>query len=195
MLNLVRWDEAYAAQLAPRFSEIDRLPAAMRTAVAYAFARTSGAAALPELLARARSAADEDGAQTAAEALGGLPNVELLARSLTASLEPGIRASVAHEIVVSVAHNPIGRSLTWEWLKQNLRELEDRTRGSWALSRLLERTIHIVGLGRREEVEKVLREGIVPRGGERGPEVPRGLADHRSSRGGGDGPTVGLTPM
>jgi len=52
-----------------------------------------------------------------------------------------------------VAHNPAGRSLVWEWLKQNLRELEERARGGWALSRLLERTIHIVGVGRQKEVE------------------------------------------
>jgi len=162
MLNFVHWDEAYAARLAPRFAEIDQLPAAMRSAVAYAFARTSGAAALPALLARARSTADEDGAQTAAEALGGLPSTELLAQALAASLEPGMRASVAHEIVVSVAHNPFGRSLTWEWLKKNLRELEDRTRGSWALSRLLERTIHIVGVGRREEVEEYFARESFP---------------------------------
>jgi hypothetical protein len=43
--------------------------------------------------------------------------------------------------------------LVWGWLKENLRELEERTRGSWALSRLLERTVDIVGIGRRQDVE------------------------------------------
>jgi len=40
--------------------------------------------------------------------------------------------------------------------------LEDRTRGSWALSRLLERTIHIVGVGRREDVEEYFARESFP---------------------------------
>jgi len=152
-LDLVRTDREFAQTLSARFGEIDRLPAALRSAVAFAYARTGGEAALPPLLARARSAADEDMAQGAAEALGGLPTPELLSRALAAALEPGMRASVAHEIIASAARNPIGAGLVWGWLKENLRELEERTRGSWALSRLLERTVDIVGIGRRQDVE------------------------------------------
>jgi tricorn protease interacting factor F2/3 len=153
LLNLAQLDGEFAESLSPRFDQIDRLAAALRPAVAYAFARTAGAEGFDRLYAKARSTADEDGAQTAGEALGGVPTVELLARSLAATLEPGIRASVAHEIIVSAARNPLGRAIVWDWLKQNLRELEQRTQGSWALSRLLERVVHIVGVGRQEEVE------------------------------------------
>jgi len=151
--SFVRLDDAFASALAQRFGEIDRLPAAIRPAVALAFARTAGVTAFDALLARARSTADEDGAGTAGSALGGLRTPELLSRSLAASLEPGIRASVAHDIIAGVAQNPLGASVTWEWMKQNLRELEERSRGGWALSRLLERTLHLVGIGRQAEME------------------------------------------
>ncbi|MCI4372601.1 MAG: M1 family metallopeptidase [Thermoplasmata archaeon] len=153
MDSLARLDDEFAASMAGRMAEIDSLPAAMRPAVAYSYARIAGAEAFPNLYARARSTADEDGAQTAAEALGGLPTRELLTRSLGAAMEPGIRASVAHRIIGSVAENPIGASLVWEWMKLNLRELEQRSSGGWALSRLLERALPVVGIGRREEVE------------------------------------------
>lgn len=154
LLNLTRTDGAFAASLARRFGEIDHLPAALRSAVALAYARTAGADAFDALLARARSTADEDGAHGAAEALGGLPTVELLSRSLAAALEPGLRASVANSIIVASGHNPLGREVTWSWLRTNLRELERRTHGSWALARLLELTLPLVGLGRQSEVER-----------------------------------------
>ncbi|MGA8274796.1 MAG: M1 family metallopeptidase, partial [Thermoplasmata archaeon] len=73
MLNLARLDLEFAESLASRFGEIDRLAAAMRPAVAYSYARIAGAEGFTALHARARSTADDDGAQTAAEALGGLP--------------------------------------------------------------------------------------------------------------------------
>jgi tricorn protease interacting factor F2/3 len=153
LFGLVKLDDAFAASLAPRFPEFGRLDAALRLAVAYAYARTSGPAGFAPLLELARSPADEDGAQTAAEALGGFATREMLSRSLAASLEPGMRASVAREIIVSVARNPVGAGLLWDWLKPNLRELEARSQGSWELARLLERVLHLAGVGRRAEVE------------------------------------------
>jgi tricorn protease interacting factor F2/3 len=151
--QLAHVDLDFAKSWAGRFAEFDTLPAALRPAVAYSFARVAGASAFDALLARARSTADEDGAQTAAEALGGLPTVELLRRALAEVLAPGIRSSVGDEIVVSAALNPVGRGLVWGWLRQNLRELESRSQGSWSLSQLLRATLAVVGVGRRAEVE------------------------------------------
>ncbi|MCI4364490.1 MAG: M1 family metallopeptidase [Thermoplasmata archaeon] len=161
-LNLARLDEGFAEELAHRFDTIDRLAAALRPAVVYAFARTRGEGAYAPLLARARSTADEDGALQSGEALGGMPTEELLVRALEASLEPGMRATVTYEIITGVARNRRGGSLAWAWLKKNLREMEDRARGSWALARLLERTIPLVGLGRREEVERYFASESFP---------------------------------
>jgi tricorn protease interacting factor F2/3 len=159
---LARLDEGFAEELAHRFDTIDRLAAALRPAVVYAFARTRGEGAYAPLLARARSTADEDGALQSGEALGGMPTEELLVRALEASLEPGMRATVTYEIITGVARNRRGGSLAWTWLKKNLREMEDRARGSWALARLLERTIPLVGLGRREEVERYFASESFP---------------------------------
>jgi tricorn protease interacting factor F2/3 len=162
LVSLTRADATFADGLAARFPEIDRLSAGLRPAVALAYARSAGAAAFEPLLARARSTSDEDGAYAASEALGGLPTPELLARALAASLAPGIRASAAHAIIIAVGDNPAGRELAWTWLRQNLRELERRTAGSWALARLLELTLPSVGVGRAPEVERYFTSESFP---------------------------------
>jgi tricorn protease interacting factor F2/3 len=153
LLSLARGDDTFAASLAAQFPEIDHLPAALRPAVAVAFGRTGGPDAFDPLLGRARSAADEDGAAWAGLALGGLASPDLLARALAAALAPGLRSTVAHEIIIGAGRNPAGRALTWSWLQTNLRELERRTQGGWGLARLLEIVLPSVGLGRRAEVE------------------------------------------
>jgi tricorn protease interacting factor F2/3 len=197
LLSLTRTDEAFAASLAPRFPEIDRLTSALRPAVALAYARSGGPDAFEPLLARARSPSDEDGATSAALALGGLPTPELLSRALAASLEPGLRALVAHTIISAVGDNPAGRELTWTWLQQNLRELERRSQGGWGLARLLESTLPSVGLGRQAEVERYFAAEAFPEaanGIRKALEVIR-ISTRLLERLGEDGPTPKAGPL
>jgi len=160
----VRSDPAFARELAARFDAIDRADAAIRPAIAVAFAKGADAAGLDRLFARIRDAPVQDAREQAAYALEGLPTPELFASALDRCFRPEIRATITLYMVQSMAVAPAARAAVWSWMLGNLREFERRAEGSWLLYQLTLRTLPWVGLDRRPEVEAYFERERFPEG-------------------------------
>ncbi len=161
--GLVEVDDAVARDLAGRFGKIESEDPALRPAIAWAYARHGGSDASDRLLARAKST-DTNEAFQAACALGGLPDGATLGRALREMLAPGVRLVDSAYLLLHVARNPEGRAPAWAWMRQNLREYERRTQGSFLLSLALQFALPPVGLDRRDEVREYFRREEFPGG-------------------------------
>ncbi|MCI4345823.1 MAG: M1 family metallopeptidase, partial [Thermoplasmata archaeon] len=148
----VRSDPGFARELAARFPEIDRADAALRPAIAIAYARVGAPDALDRLCARVQDTTSEDAATQAATALGEFEDAGRLATALDRALVPGRRVTLSLEVIGSVVENPVGAQIAWPWLRSNLDEFRRRAEGSWYLARLLQRVIPRVGLANPAEV-------------------------------------------
>lgn len=70
-------------------------------------------------------------------ALGCIGNVEILRKVIDFAMSNEVRAQDAVFVIVSVAMNPKGRDMTWDYFKENWKVLLDRYEGGFLLSRLI----------------------------------------------------------
>ncbi|MCI4341670.1 MAG: M1 family metallopeptidase [Thermoplasmata archaeon] len=145
-------DPAFAVELARRFDELDRSPAALRPAIAVAYGRQGAADALDRLFVRADDTRSEDSSDQAAFGLGALPDADRLGEVLARALSPGRRVTSSYAMISAVSENSVGRPLVWPWLETNLEEFRRRAEGSWYLAHLLQRILPTIGLAHPREV-------------------------------------------
>ena len=165
----VRIDDAFARSLAPRFDAWTTIDPDLRTAVAIARVRVGGDAAYDAVLAAVPKAATAIEALRLERALSWTPRPERIREIL--DLASGGKINRSHLLIVAVqaAANPAGRTVTWDWLQENLATLTETFRGSGYLPLLLENVLPYVGRGRADEVRAFF-------GSHGSPEGARGLA-------------------
>jgi tricorn protease interacting factor F2/3 len=154
----VRYDVAYARELAARYGEYDRVPNELRDAVASAYGRTGGPAAYEELVRRLRST-DRAGERTQMlRALGGAEDPTVLAHVLELIPGPGVTPSGAFVLLVAVAENPIAGGLLFDWYRVKLLELTSMWAGTPLQSAFLHAGLEGMGLDREETVRAFFAE-------------------------------------
>ncbi|MCI4363029.1 MAG: M1 family metallopeptidase [Thermoplasmata archaeon] len=158
----VRADSAFAAELAQRFDAIDRSDAALRPAIALAYARVGAPEALERLYARLEDTTSEDSASQAATAMGEFQDPVRLSSALERSLAPARRVTLSLEVIGSVVENPVGAEIAWPWVRSNLDEVRRRAEGSWYLARLFQRILPRLGLAHPTAVRAHFREVSYP---------------------------------
>ena len=148
----VRIDPGFARQLSELFVAWDRVEPDVRPAVAVARARTEGTNGYRELR-RALRPDQPEGEQLPLEvALAWTTEPELVRETLGRASSGAVNRGIVPEVIRNVAANPAGRRVLWPWLVLELPRLDELFRGSGLLSRTLEITIPVLGLGRGDEV-------------------------------------------
>jgi len=148
----VRIDPGFARELSELFVAWDRVEPDVRPAVAVARARTEGASGYRELR-RALRPEQPEGEQLPLEvALAWTTDAELVHETLERAGSGAVNRGIVPEVIRNVAANPAGRRVLWPWLTSELPRLDELFRGSGLLSRALEITIPVLGLGQGDEV-------------------------------------------
>ena len=148
----VRIDPGFARELSELFVAWDRVEPDVRGAVAVARARTEGAAGYRELRRALRPDRPESEQLPLEVALAWSTDAELVRETLDRAGSGTVNRGFVPEIVRNAAANPAGRPVLWPWLTTHLPRLEELFRGAGLLSRTLEITLPVLGLGRGEEV-------------------------------------------
>ena len=88
---------------------------------------------------------------------------DLLQRTLEHSLGSDVRTQDAVSLLTSVAGNPLGRGMAWEFIKENWQELDRRYgAGGFAIMRLVAVTGGFTTLEQGQDVERFFRDHPTP---------------------------------
>jgi tricorn protease interacting factor F2/3 len=147
-----RIDDAFAATIADRFAEWDRLDPDLRPAVAVARVRIGGEPSYRAVQRAHASAATDIDAVRLARALAWATTPELARETLDYALTERVNRSHIYPICVQAALNPAARPVLWPWLKANLERLTEMFRGSGYLPLVLEAMLPIAGLDHEQEI-------------------------------------------
>ncbi len=148
----VRIDPGFARELSELFVAWDRVEPDVRPAVAVARARTEGASGFRELRRAIRPDQPEGERLPLEVALGWTTDPERVRETLDRASSGAVNRGIVPEVIRNVAANPAGRSVLWPWLTHQLPRLDELFHDSGLLSRTLEITIPVLGLGRGDEV-------------------------------------------
>ncbi len=165
----VRIDPGFARQLSELFVAWDRVQPDVRPAVAVARARTEGASGYRELRRAIRPELPEDERLPLELALAWSTDAELVRETLERATAGGVNRGIVPEVIRNAAANPAGRAVLWPWLVRELPRLDELFRGAGLLSRTLEITLPVLGIGRSDEVRAYFASHPYP-------EADRGIA-------------------
>lgn len=96
-------------------------------------------------------------------ALGYTRNIDLLRKVIDFAMSPEVRAQDAVFVLSSVAINPRGREMSWEFFKENWKTLFNQYEGGFLLTRLVKHlTENFATVEKSEEIEKFFKANEFP---------------------------------
>ncbi len=154
--SALAFDPALGDALAERFEAYGSVAPDLRWPVLFAFGRRGGDAEFDRLVRLLPNAADEGEANRQERALARFPHAHLVERALELALSPVVNRAHLVSVVREAALNPVGRSVTWEWIRTVLPTVQDRYRGTSVIGQILETALPFAALGRAEEARAEL---------------------------------------
>jgi len=137
------------------------LPADMRTPCYKAVMQNGDLATYEEMLRLYRASDLHEEKDRISRALGSFKDVEILKKVVEFALSKEVRAQDSVFVIVSVAMNPNGRDMTWEFFKSNSAKLLEQYEGGFLLARLVKYlTENFASEERAQEVEKYFQANI-----------------------------------
>jgi tricorn protease interacting factor F2/3 len=153
-LNLAQVDLEYARELAPRFSEFDRLSPELRGPVAISYARAEGRDAYEPLLTRLRSTVRENERVHMLGALGAFEDQALIRDALGLIPSPGVTPSGALTLLATTCANPKGRRELFAWYQDHSVILSGMWAGTPLHSVFLRSGLRWMGIDQEDEVRR-----------------------------------------
>ncbi len=145
-------DDAYAAEMATKFNEYEKVEPDMKQAVVLAYARsTSDYSTL--LKGYRESASDEDRVRYL-NAMTAFRNELLIKRTLDFALSGEVKRQDVRTVILAAAEKPEAKNVTWAWLQSNVEKLRSLYQDTGILSGTLLSLIPILGIGRITEIEE-----------------------------------------
>ena len=170
-VGMVFMDGNYARTLAKEFERYGSSPPELRGSICMAFARCGGKEEHEELARRFMAAPTETESQDMAEGIMSFSQTDLLKKSLdmafTSSTGIGKGMTLFQSAIGIATITKDGRDVMWPWFAKNLDNFVKITQGSTLCSLLLQYYLPRGGLGRADEVRKLLESKTIP-GGESG---------------------------
>lgn len=139
------------------------LPADLRTVCYKAVLQSGNLNTYNQLLTLYRGTDLHEEKDRISRALGSIRDVEILKRVIEFAMSDEVRAQDSVFVIVAVAMNPKGRDMTWEFFKQNQKQLLDQYEGGFLLSRLVKYlTENFASEERAREVEEFFKTHDFP---------------------------------
>jgi aminopeptidase N len=159
---LARIDPEFARELAPRFTDFDRLPAELRGPVAISYAIANGEAALDPLIARMGSTIKESERAQMAEALGAFPDPRLIRQVLEQVATSRMTPSGVLNLLGGIVANPVGGRALYDWYRSHSKSVSEMWAGTPLLSLALRLGMVAMGIDQEQTVEEYFREHTPP---------------------------------
>jgi tricorn protease interacting factor F2/3 len=161
-MGLVPVDRDFARELAPRFSEFDRLAAELRGPVAVAYASEEGEAAFGPLVTRLKSTTRDSERVQMAQALAAFRDPTLIRRVLGLIPSPGVTPSGALDLLFLLSANPVGGRELFDWYRGHTKALSEMWAGTPLLSIFLRACLAGFGVDQEADVERYFLEHTPP---------------------------------
>lgn len=113
------------------------LPADLRTTCYRAVLQDADEKVYEQMLGLFRATDLHEEKDRISRALGSIRDVELLKKVIQFAMSGEVRAQDAVFVIISVAMNPKGRDITWNYFKENWKILMDQYQGGFLLTRLV----------------------------------------------------------
>ncbi|MFQ6011445.1 MAG: M1 family metallopeptidase [Nitrososphaerales archaeon] len=160
MGRLAMVDEGYARSLGSKMEEYDSVEVDARSAVAVAYARSSGN--FDELEKRYTESRGDEERSRFLRALMSFKDSRLVSKSFEMAFTKKVKRQDVTTMIMSAARNREAREIAWNWIKSNYDKLRKLHQGTGGMSRLALAIIPILGIGRIEEMEKFFLENSFP---------------------------------
>lgn len=139
------------------------LPADLRSTCYKAVLQDGNMDTFDEMLRLYRATDLHEEKDRISRALGSIADVNILRRVIEFAMSDEVRAQDSVFVIVSVAMNPRGREMTWEYFTENWKVLLDRYEGGFLLSRLIKYvTENFSTEERAREVEQFFKDHEFP---------------------------------
>lgn len=139
------------------------LPADLRSTCYKAVLQNGDLTTFNEMLRLYRATDLHEEKDRISRALGSISNVDILRKVIAFAMSNEVRAQDSVFVIVSVAINPKGRDMTWNYFKENWKILLDRYEGGFLLSRLIKYLTENFSTEERAlEVEQFFKEHEFP---------------------------------
>ncbi|MCG3108337.1 Leucyl aminopeptidase [Metallosphaera sp. J1] len=166
-MNLSKMDHEFAKSLSAQFAQYEQLDGDLKSAVAVAYAVSSGPKVLDQLLTLYKqSKFDEDKTRLLNAMLSmNSPHsvVNVLSMVFTGEMK---KQDIIRSLQYSLFY-PGVRDAVWEWIKIHARKVAEIYQGTGIFGRVMADVIPLLGVGRVEEVEKFFEANPI-RGSEKG---------------------------
>lgn len=139
------------------------LPADLRMACYLAQIKNASQSDFEEMLSLYRKVDLHEEKDRISRALGYTRNIDLLRKVIDFAMSPEVRAQDAVFVLSSVAINPRGREMSWEFFKENWKTLFNQYEGGFLLTRLVKHlTENFATVEKYEEIEKFFKSNEFP---------------------------------
>jgi tricorn protease interacting factor F2/3 len=153
-------DDTYAAEMATKFNELEKVEPDMKQAVVLAYARsTSDYETL--LKGYGESASDETRVRFL-NAMTAFRSESLIRRALEFALSGEVKRQDVRTVILAAAEKPEAKNVTWAWLQSNVEKLRSLYQDTGILSGTFLSLIPILGIGRIIEFEEYFNQHKMP---------------------------------
>lgn len=153
-------DDAFAAELAPKFREYENVLPDMKQAVALAYARSMGD--YDSLVTAYRKSSSDEDKVRLLNAMTAFTNESLVKRTLDFALSGEVKKQDVRSVILASTEKPDAKNVTWTWLQDNIERLRELYQSTGILSGTFLSIIPILGIGRIEEAEKFFNKHKMP---------------------------------
>jgi tricorn protease interacting factor F2/3 len=153
-------DREYAATLATRFNEYQRVPPDMRSAVATAYAVNSND--IDGLVQAYRESTSEEDRNKFLISMTVFSDEKLVEQTLNFAFGGDVKRQDIIWAVIGAAGNPHARDIVWDWIKDGTRKLQELYQGTGLLSQAFAEMIPLLCLGRVPEAESFFAGRMIP---------------------------------
>jgi tricorn protease interacting factor F2/3 len=153
-------DEPYAAEIAGKFTEYEKVEPDMKQAVLLACARTTSD--YDNLLKGYRESVSDEDRVRFLNAMTAFRNDALIKRTLEFALSGEVKRQDIRTVILAAAEKPEAKNVTWVWLQSNLEKLRSLYENTGIISATLLSLIPILGIGRVYEIEEYFNRHKIP---------------------------------
>jgi tricorn protease interacting factor F2/3 len=158
--RLTMLDRAFAKEQGSKINDLSSIEPDMKLAVIKGYARTSND--YEGLIDRYKKSTTDEDRLRYLEGLVSFEKPELVRKTLDFAIEGNVKRQDIRNMVAYAASNPDAKSVTWEWFRSNVEKLIRIYEGTAQLSGIMRSYLPIIGVGRHDEVESLLRAHPVP---------------------------------
>jgi tricorn protease interacting factor F2/3 len=150
-------DDDYAREVGAKFKDVAAVEPDMKKSVIIGYARSSND--YDGLIDRYKKSTNDEDRLRYLEGLASFKRPDLVRKVQEFAMAGNVkRQDIGRGLLQYATSNPDAHAVTWQWFRDNIERLNKMYEGTATLSAYMRAYISIIGVGRADEVEKLLSE-------------------------------------